>query len=321
MEKCTIQIASGGRIQEPVVLDGITWETARKGEPGKLIFTCIKDDGLSFSEGAEVAFRYGNTNIFHGRVWEKQRDKEHHIKVTCYDQLRYLKYKYTYILLGKRADEIVKKVANDFKLNLGTIANTGFKIPNFKKDNQTLFDIILDAIDETVVNTGNLYYLYDDFGKLMLKNIKDGETDYLINKDTAENFDYTTSIDNETYNRILLVEKSKDEGINKHVIEQDPKNQEQWGILQYFEEVKHGENATAKAKALLKLHNRVFRTLTINKCLGDVKVRGGSGVYLDLNLGDMYAKQRMIVESAKHTFDENNHYMDLTLQGCEDFYG
>lgn len=321
MEKCTIQILSGGRIQEPVVLDGITWETTRKGEPGKLSFECVQDDNLSFSEGAEVIFRYGDTNVFHGFVFSKERDKEHHIQVTAYDQLRYLKNKTTYVWSGIRADQVVKRIADDFKLKVGNLPNTGFVIPNLSCPNQTLFDTILDAIDETVMNTGNLFYLYDDFGALTLKNIKDSTVNFLINKETAENFNYSTSIDNETYNRVLLVTKSSGEGAGVPTVAQDTETMGKWGVLQYYEELQNGENASVKAKALLKLHNKVFRNLSIKDHLGDVRIRGGVGVYVDLYLGDMHAKQLMLVEKAVHTFDNGHHHMDLTLQGNEEFYG
>lgn len=321
MEKCTIQIYSGGRIQEPVVLEGVTWETARKGEPSRLSFTCIKDDGLSFSEGAEVIFRYGDTNVFHGFVFEKNRNKDHHIQVTAYDQIRYLKATTTYIFNGLRADQVVKRIAEDFKLKVGTLENTGFVIPQLDCPNQTVLDTILDAIDLTVMNTGKLFYLYDDFGALTLKNITSSKTDLLINDTTAEDFDYKTSIDTNTYNRILLVTKSDSEGAGVPTVAQDNKTIGQWGVLQYYEEIQNGENATAKAQALLKLHNKVYRSLTIKNHLGDIRVRGGSGVYLDLNLGDMKAKQHMLVEKAKHTFNNGEHFMDLTLTGHEEFYG
>lgn len=321
MEKCTIQIYSGGRIQEPVILEGITWETARKGEPSKLSFTVVKDDGVSFSEGCEVIFRYGDTNVFHGFVFEKNRNKDHHIQITAYDQIRYLKAKTTYVFNGLRADQVVKRIAEDFKLKIGGLENTGFVIPQLDCPNQTVLDTILDAIDLTVMNTGKLFYLYDDFGALTLKNITSSKTDLLINDSTAEDFDYRTSIDTSTYNRVLLVTKSESEGAGVPTVAEDVKTQGQWGVLQYYEEVQNGENASAKAQALLKLHNRVYRSLSIKNHIGDIRIRGGSGVYMDLNLGDMKAKQHMLVEKATHTFNNDEHFMDLTLSGNEDFYG
>ena len=41
----------------PVVKDSITWTLERKGTPGKLEFTVIKDDVLKFEEGAAVRLR------------------------------------------------------------------------------------------------------------------------------------------------------------------------------------------------------------------------------------------------------------------------
>ena len=320
MEKCKIQIISGGRVQEPIVEEGITWETARKGEPGKLTFTCIKDDTLSFSEGAHVRFLYGNTKVFYGFVFQKQRDKEHHIQVTCYDQLRYLKNKTSYIFSNIRADQVLTRVADDFLLKVGSVANTGYVISKFNKENMTLFDIILDAIDATVMATGNLYFIYDDFGKICLKNIKDSKIDLLINSSTAENFDYTTSIDNNTYNRIVLTD-SENKSEKNVVRAQDPKHIEQWGVLQYFESMSNGGNTQATADAMLEFYNKVSRSLTIKGHFGDIRCRAGSGVYLDLNLGDMIARQHMLVDKATHTFNHNDHYMDLTLIGVKEFYG
>ncbi len=325
MAKCTLQIIpidKNGKpldVQEPIVEEGITWETARTGEPGKLTFTVLKDDNLHFNEGAHVRFLYGDTNVFYGFVFTKQRDKEHHIKVTAYDQLRYLKNKTSYIFTGIRADQVLTRIADDFLLKVGTVANTGYVIPKFNKDNMTLFDIILDAIDDTVEATGNLYFIYDDFGKIMLKNIKDTKIDLLIDNTTAENFDYTSSIDNNTYNRIVLTD-SEDKSERNVVKVQDDDHISQWGVLQYFESMSNGGNTKVNAEALLTLYNKVHRSLTIQGHHGDIRCRAGSGVYMDLYLGDLPGKQHMLVDRAVHTFKHDEHTMDLTLIGAESFY-
>lgn len=319
MDKVTIQILSGGYIQEPPVLEGITWETVRKGEPSRLRFTCIKTDGLSFSEGSEVIMKLGNYNVFHGFVFEKRRNKDHHIEVLCYDQLRYLKNQTSYLWYGIRADQVVSRIAEDFKLQTGKLPNTGHVIPKFEASDSTLFDIILDAIDETLDATGNLYYIYDDFGKIQLKNIKDSLLDVVVCDSTASDFDYTTSIDRSTYNRIILVDsENKAEANLKKAT--DMKNVQQWGVLQKVESVSSGTNTQAMANAMLKFYNKVSRSLVIKGQLGDITVRAGCGIYLDLNLGDMIARQRMLVEKAVHTFNNDDHFMDLTLIGNEEFY-
>lgn len=319
MEKCTLRIKSGGKIQMPPILEGIQWETARKGEAGKLTFTCIKTPKLSFNEGDEVSFHYGDTNVFHGFVFEKSRNKDHHIRVTCYDQLRYLKNKTSYCLNYVSADDVLLLIANDFKLKVGNLPHTGYVIPRFEQMNLSLFDMILNAIDETVLATGNLYYLYDDFGTMRLKNIKDSTLNVMIDAGTAEDFDYSTSIDKNTYNRIVITD-SEDKESGKYTHADDPKTQGQWGILQHFQSIKNGAQATTLAKKMLEFYNKKSSSLTIKKQFGDIRVRAGTGVYLNLNLGDKIARQRMLVEKAVHTFDNCNHYMDLTLIGCDTFY-
>ena len=70
-----------------------------------------------------------------------------------------------------------------------------------------------------------------------------------------------------------------------------------------------------KAKALLELYNQKTKGLTIKNALGDVRVRGGSLIIVNLDLGDVKLKNFMLVEKAKHTFKNGEHFMDLTLKG------
>lgn len=316
MEKCTIQILSGGYVQEPAVVEGITWETARVGEPARLTFTVIKDDKLSFSEGAEVIFKYGNVGVFSGRVFEKSRNKDHHIEVTCYDRTFYLKNKENYVMAGVRADQIITRIAMDMGIRVGEMANTGYVIPKFAKSDVAMIDSIQDALDETMMATGELYCLYDDFGSLTLKNMKDMITDVLITFDTAEDFDYATSIDGNTFNSIVV---TSDKG--EPVVVNDKKSQGQWGVLQMVVNNQSGENSLELAKAILSMYNRVSRTLTVNGAIGDIRVRGGSSVYVHLNLGDHICNQSLLVNRVTHTFENGHHSMELTLIDGRGFYG
>lgn len=89
------------------------------------------------------------------------------------------------------------------------------------------------------------------------------------------------------------------------------------GILQYFDTLQKGENGQAKADALLKLYNKKTRNLKITNALGDNRVRAGSMVVINLDLGDIKLKNWMLVEKCKHTYKEGEHWMDLTLRGGE----
>jgi len=308
-------IQNDSNIYSSVVEEGITWETTRKGVPGILNFTVVKDGVLNFQEGNAVRLKVNGNNVFYGFVFKKERDKGNTIQVTAYDQLRYLKNKDTYVYTNKTASDVVKMIAADFKLNVGTIEDTGYIIASRVEDNKTLFDIIQNALDLTLQNRKKLYVLYDDFGKLTLKNVESMKLNLMIDDETAENYSYTSSIDGETYNKIKLSYENKETGKREIYISQDTSNINQWGLLQYFETIEETTNGKVKADALLSLYNRKTRNLTIKNAFGDVRVRGGSSIIINLNLGDVIVQNYMIVEKVKHTFKNNEHFMDLTLRG------
>ena len=312
-----LYIQNGNKVYEPVVEGEITLTTQRFGSPGTLTFNVVKDDDIAFSEGNQVVLKVDNVNVFFGFVFVKKRDKEQIIKVTAYDQLRYLKNKDTYVYTNKTANQFVSLIAKDFNLNAGTLENTGYRIPSRVEDNTSLFDMIQNALDLTLQNTGRMYVLYDDFGKLTLRSIANMRLNLLIDEETAENFDYTSSIDSDTYNRVKLIREDKDTGKRDVYIVQDSKNINAWGVLQHFDTLKEGENGKAKANALLSLYNNKTRKLSIKNQLGDVRVRGGSMVVVKLNLGDVSLQNLMLVESCKHVFKNGEHFMDLDLRGGE----
>lgn len=305
-------------LYEPITYSGIEWSTQRMGEPGKLVFTIIKDLNISFSEGSHVTLSVDGKNVFYGFVFEKSRDKNHHIQVTCYDQLRYLKNKDTYVYTNKTASELIKMIASDFKLQVGEIEDTGFKIAKRIEDNQTLFDIIYNALDLTLIATGKLFVLYDDYGKLTLKNIESMKLETVIDETTAENFDYTSSIDGDTFNKIKLYYDNKDTGKREIYIAQDSKHINQWGVLQLYQKINDGLNGQAMADNLIHIKkgkNRKTRSLTISNAKGDLSVRGGVSLPIFLNLGDIQANNYLVVDSCTHKFNNAHHTMDLKLIG------
>ena len=139
----------------------------------------------------------------------------------------------------------------------------------------------------------------------------------MVDEETGENFEYTSSIDENTYNRIKLTYDNEDTGFREVYISQDSGNMNRWGILQYFDTLKKGENGPEKADALLQLYNKKTRGLKLTKVLGDNRVRAGSMIVVNLDLGDVKVRNFMLVEKCKHLYKENEHWMDLTLRGGE----
>lgn len=310
-------IINGTTAYKPSVESGITWETSRAGEPSSLKFTCIQDETLNITEGNAVKFAVDNTNVFFGYIFSIQRDKSNRIRVTAYDQLRYLKNKDSYIYTNKRADQLVSMIASDFGLNVGSLVNTGYVIGAKVEDNKTLFDIIQNSLDETLRNTTRLYVLYDDFGKLTLKNSENMLLNLLIDESTAQDLTYTSSINDQTYNQIKITYDNEKTGKREVYMAKDSANINKWGVLQHYESVDNPLGAAAKANMLLKLYNAKTRNLKISKAFGDVRVRAGCSVVVKLNLGDVTVQNYMLVENVKHNFDKDSHSMDLTLRGGE----
>ena len=313
---------SGTKVYQPAVQEGIEWSTERKNTPGKLVFKVLKDKKLDFSEGSPVRMKVDGKNVFFGFVFKQQRSKDQIITVTAYDQLRYLKNKDTKVYEGKTAAQFTKMIADDYALNVGILEDTKYVIESRVEENTSLFEMIANALDLTLTNTGEMYVLFDDFGKLTLKSLSSMYVGVpgaylMIDEETGENFDYTSSIDESTYNKIKLTYDNESTGYREVYIAQDSSNINKWGILQYFDTLQKGENGKAKADALLKLYNKKTRNLKITNALGDNRVRAGSMVVINLNLGDIKLKNWMLVEKCKHTYKEGEHWMDLTLRGGE----
>ncbi len=310
-----LKIQNGSTVYLPCIEDEITWETSRKGVPGKLEFSVIKDEIISFQEGNLVQLKVDNKKVFSGHIFTKKRSSDQIIKVTAYDQLRYLKNKDTKVFDNLTAAQIIKRLAEDFKLITGTIEDTGYVIETRVEDNKTLMDMIQSALDITMQNRNKMYVLFDDYGAISLKSIDSLKLDILIEKSTAEDFDYTSSIDSNTYNFIKLAydnDKTKKRDIYEA---KDSNNIAAWGLLQYYEKVNQNINAKAKADGLLKLYNKKTRNLSVSNAIGDIRVRGGCLIPVWLELGDIKVQNYMLVETVKHTFKSNQHYMDITLRG------
>ena len=95
---------------------------------GKITNSLVKDAVIDFAEGDAVSFYDGEMQVFYGLVFKKSRDKSGVIDVVAYDQLRYLKNKDTYVYTNKTVSEVVRMLAEDFSLKLGTVEDTRHKI-------------------------------------------------------------------------------------------------------------------------------------------------------------------------------------------------
>lgn len=299
----------------PIVEGDITLETERKDVPGKLSFNVVKDGIINFQEGNPVRFRVNGQNMFYGFVFSKKRSDDKVISVTCYDQLRYLKNKDTIVYKNKKYSDLIRMLATDFNLNCGNIDDTKYVISS-RIEEDTLFDILGYASDQTLQHTGKIYVLFDDYGKLSLKSIESMLLPIVVCDVTAGSYDYESSLDKGTANKVKLAYDNQGTGTREVIVVHGEANQKKWGILQYYD--KYSDEVTSpreKAQALLKYYDRKSRTLSVSRIKGDTRVRAGNSLLIKLGLGDINVSNYMVAEKVKHTFSNGDHYMDISFSG------
>ena len=316
MNRHELIIQRGTEAILPVVIGSVTWDVDRFGSAGRLVFTVLNDEDMIAEEGDPVRFKVGDVTVFYGFIF-RVRVSEDTVQVTAYDQLRYLKNKDTMVYKNLTADGLIRRIAGEFNLQTGTLAPTGYVIPPRIEDNQTLADMIKNALDLTLQNNTKLYVMYDVEGRITLTDIEAMRLDILLDGEACTSVEMDSSIDGNTYNKIKLTRPNETTGLRDVFIAQDSGNINRWGVLQYFDTLKDGENGKAKADALLELLNRPDRSLTAKNVIGDLRVRGGSSLAVRVNLGAKTVNNFVIVDSVRHTFADGEHFMDLKLRGGE----
>ena len=296
-------------------VQSVTYTTHRTGEPGKLEFTLNKAGGISFFEGDVVRFSVDGTLVFYGWIFTKSKDRWDVIEVTCYDRVRYLKASASYAFYDMTAGEIIQQIAADFQLDVSEIEDTGYKIPSLIEEEQTCLDIIEEAVQQTLLNTGKVFVFFDDGNGLCLKEAGNMISDVVIgDKSLLTEYTYKTDIDEQTYNSVKLARPNEETGRADVFVAQDSNNIAQWGLLQLYQTVDGDVNdaqVMAQAQATLEYYNQRMRTLSVTS-LGVVGLRAGQMVLMKVQgLGDINLDQYVLLEKVTHTFENEKHTMDF----------
>lgn len=303
------------------IVGDISWKTSRIGKAGTLTFTLIKGSPLyqerdfSYRNGDTVRVRIHEKDIFYGYIFSIDGGRDESVKITAYDQMRYLMNTDTYVFQGITATEVLQRIAKDFNLKLGSVADTTYKIPSMTEDGQKLMDIICKAITLTYHNTGKDYCMYDDFGSLCLRDIDSENLDlYIGDGSLLTDYQVKTSIDSDTYNRIKLYKDNKDTGKREIYMAYDSVNIQRWGLLQHYQSVDEKMNPAQIGELLenlSKLKNREAKSLKID-ALGDIRVRAGMRVRIVIS--EYGVDQALLVDECAHSFDGSDHTMSLDLR-------
>lgn len=275
---------------------------------GTLSFSLLRHGAVTLEEGHAVTYRYDGDTWFCGHVVSIEASDIYQIKIKAYDQLHYLQYKDGYAFKGKTASEIARQLMGDFGLKIGTIEDTGYRLPAVSWDDKALQDMIADALSATLRNTNQYFYIKDDAGLAVLRNIKSRVAEIAIDQENILGYSYKSGIDDGTYNQVKLARDNKDTGKREIYITKDSNNIKLWGLLQYFEVLDDNTNAAQareKADKMLQAKNRKKLTLTDVQVFGHKDIRAGACAYVDMPL--LQVQKYLLCTKASHTFSASGH--------------
>lgn len=302
------------------IVSSVTWKTSRIGKASSLDITFVKgaiyqDTNFQYNSGDIIRVRKDGANVFYGYLFTVDSGKDEVVKITAYDQLRYLMANDTYIFENVTATQVIKRIAGDFGLKIGTLADTGHLIPKLLEDNKKLMDIICKSLDLTLIATKQNYIFYDDFGLLTVRNINDMAVDVVIgNESLMYDYSYKRSIDSDTYNRVKIVHDNKETGRRDVYIAQDSANIAKWGRLQLYQTADEGMNPAQineMLNQLIQLKNREQKSLPI-KAIGDIRIR--AGCFVPIVIKELGINQHFLVDDCTHNISGADHTMALELK-------
>lgn len=303
-----------------IVTDGVTWESSMRGEAGRLRFSVVRDGIINFVEGDKVQFYADGILRFTGWVMTKERTQDQIIQVTAYDQIFYLaKNRGTYVYWDKKASEVISMIASDYGLAVGTMADTSWKIPQRIEEGQTLLDMMLTALELSEEATGKEFFLFDDCGKLTVKERSQMDTAGVFCCDGGVgSYTYVTDISEDTVNGVRLYQAGRKETERLAYEEENSEKVEQWGRLYAYRHVAFTLNAAQMkeiAQGILEKQCRVKKTLVVENVNGDLDIRGGNSIYLSIpDLAEIGIEQKVLVEKCTHIYEDGIHRMKMEIR-------
>lgn len=300
-----------------LVAESVSLEGHRYQAPRSIEATIVIKQGdqkyYSVTEGDTVLFKWKGKELFRGIVFARTPD-EHTLAFSAYDMLQYLvKNQDVYVFSNQRADQMIRRIANDFQIPTTSIANTSHTIKSLVIKNDTsLYDIILKALKQTKSQTGRNYQLYSEKGKLGLRAWPEPSEVWVL--ETGVNitgYQYSTSI-NDTATRVVL-RRQKDNKTYK-ASAKDSSGLNKYGVLQYTETVTDEINqAQLQQRADVRLAEKkgVKKELKNIQAIGIPEVQSGLPVYI--SIPEAGIKKIYWVDTDRHEFKGTKYTMTIDV--------
>ena len=309
MIKLIYQKNNGEKLDITNLLESITWSGDYKSCARKLEFSLINSPTdinipkIDIPLMSMILFYEGNTELFRGFVYEREKSSDNSISFLCYDYCAKLNdIKVSYNIKNETASSIYNKFLTEYKLNKGDIVGASTPIKKVFLG-ATAYDMIMSAYTEEAKKTGKKYMVYtkgDKFyssekGNIKLKLAFEEGKNIL-----SSNFKESVS---DMVNKVIIV----DENGNK---KSEVKNDDWLNTYGLFQEVyKQEENkdANAEAKAML---NGIEQSCSLSG-FGDTTCVTGYGVQIKDNASGLIGL--FYIDSDTHTWEGGSYAIDLEL--------
>lgn len=258
--------------------------------------------------------------MFWGYIFETKK-KGKKVDIVAYDQLTYLAKNTDAQAYGNvKASELYTRIIQDNQLasKFSDIMDTEYTIPDVVVNNSKYLDVLEDALNITYRNTGRRFYIRDAYNNLCLQDEElMAVTTLELTHNTIQDYSYNESI-NDMYNVIKIQSEQEQLADRTTTVVQSDDSVNRYGRLQYFEQIKEGENAQQVANTLLSEKNQVVVSLSVTGAQGDPRVWGGSPVFVDLFTNGWGESREFIrgwfrTENVTHHIEGALHTMDLEL--------
>lgn len=271
-----------------------------------------------FEEGRELrVFDDNDTEIFRGVIFYISLSSNGTVSLKAYDENVYLtKNVDTRKFVNMKASDIIRRLCNDFGIETGTIADTGYVIPKLLLRNYTLWDMMITALTETRKQTGRRFYIYSQSGQLHVVERKDRVATLMIERGTnLIRASYLRSIE-DLRNQIRVFAGTEDGARNVTV--QSRELIDRYGLMQHVETIESDATSSElkqRANELLSELGVIDDEATV-EVIGNTEVRSGTAVYVVEPLTGILGAYYVVAD--EHVFARGTHRMYLTLSATDE---
>lgn len=307
-----------------------TWKTYLQDNCDELNFEFANSDfNIDLKEGFSVGYWLDGVGGFCGNVFKvsQSSDNKELLEATAFGYLRYLKCDGWISFENMTATQIFAMACSIANIPHRIVDNSSYICSPKTCYGKTLYDVVQEAINETLVHekkwyviqpffdiTGGGVQFIDILNPKNIKQIKFSEDSAVLK------WDFDSSID-ESANIIMTYSEGSSGNATATGSVQDTSTIQQWGRLSKV--IQDGEmesgGLTLSADQWLKFYNSPRRRMKL-ECLGIPNVIAGSIIYLEIynvvSVGDI--KGCLIVDDCTHKIDGDKYTMELNCEIVQD---